>query len=183
MSAALREEIPDSVWLPIALEVCRALNVPVQKMMHGGNTKRFVIARMRFWKRLRDLPAGYSHAAIGNITGHHRSTVLNGVGHSTDSLVMRAPPKRDYSKPPANPWPQLIGKRFGRLVVIARAPAPTCEERKVRWWLCRCTCGSERTVPTAGLVRGKTRSCGKDACKRSKATQASPSTRPLQVAA
>lgn len=50
----------------------------------------------------------------------------------------------------------LTGQRFGRLVVLARAPT----RGRHRCWLCRCDCGRE-TVPQAGSLRGGlTRSCG-----------------------
>lgn len=55
----------------------------------------------------------------------------------------------------------LIGKRFGRLVVIAQA------EKKVypcgaqmRQWKCRCDCGNETIVNTGALTSGNTKSCG-----------------------
>lgn len=51
----------------------------------------------------------------------------------------------------------LIGRRFGRLVVIAPAePAPGYMTR----WVCRCDCGVEKTVRQASLKLGKTQSCG-----------------------
>lgn len=49
----------------------------------------------------------------------------------------------------------LHGRRFGRLVVIARA-ANTCRTR----WMCRCDCGNETIVFSHSLTRGLTKSCG-----------------------
>lgn len=50
----------------------------------------------------------------------------------------------------------LVGRRFGRLIVVSRA-------ENDRWgaarWLCRCDCGLERTVSGNNLQRGMTRSC------------------------
>lgn len=50
----------------------------------------------------------------------------------------------------------LLGKRFGRLIVISEAPSVngrTC-------WHCKCDCGKEITTKKDNLLQGKTRSCG-----------------------
>lgn len=51
----------------------------------------------------------------------------------------------------------LLGQRFGRLTVIARAPN-TADGRAV--WECRCDCGSTKVVTAKMLRDGKTSSCG-----------------------
>lgn len=50
----------------------------------------------------------------------------------------------------------LAGKRFGRLVAIARNGRLNCYVT----WLCKCDCGNEVTVRSGGLVSGNTKSCG-----------------------
>lgn len=50
----------------------------------------------------------------------------------------------------------LLGQRFGRLLIIA--PAPT--KNRHTYWKCQCDCGSEVTVRTDALTRGPTVSCG-----------------------
>lgn len=58
------------------------------------------------------------------------------------------------TKPPLH---DLVGKRFGKLVVICEA------ERKPntpRMWLCRCDCGNTTTVRGSHLTDGSTKSCG-----------------------
>ena len=50
----------------------------------------------------------------------------------------------------------LIGKRFGRLVVIAKGKS---KNKKVRW-LCKCDCGNYKEVGANELKRGTTKSCG-----------------------
>lgn len=47
------------------------------------------------------------------------------------------------------------GKRYGRLVVVSRAP----NRNKRAWWLCVCDCGSERCISGKHLRGGQT-SCG-----------------------
>lgn len=51
----------------------------------------------------------------------------------------------------------LIGKRFGRLLVVARL-----DQRRTRHavWMCRCDCGAETTATSTALSRGDKRSCG-----------------------
>lgn len=58
----------------------------------------------------------------------------------------------------------LIGQRFGKLVVIAHA------ENKGRrtQWLCKCDCGNEKICLTESLQNGKCKSCG---CLRIKQAQ------------
>lgn len=50
----------------------------------------------------------------------------------------------------------LIGKRFGKLVVIGKAPT---KYDKLHW-LCLCDCGKETVASTSGLKSGHTQSCG-----------------------
>ncbi len=50
----------------------------------------------------------------------------------------------------------LTGQRFGRLVVISRAPSDTPGAR----FVCRCDCGTEKIVSSAHLRSGSQRSCG-----------------------
>jgi hypothetical protein len=52
-------------------------------------------------------------------------------------------------------WHELVGKRFGRLLVIK----PVGIWGQVIW-LCRCDCGNTKEVPTYRLKNGHTRSCG-----------------------
>lgn len=51
----------------------------------------------------------------------------------------------------------IVGKRFGRLVVVGRGGISS--DRKATW-LCRCDCGGERVVIGRLLRSGATRSCG-----------------------
>jgi hypothetical protein len=51
----------------------------------------------------------------------------------------------------------LIGQRFGRLIVRKRSPGPPAG--KV-YWVCDCDCGGMTVVPTHMLKSGATKSCG-----------------------
>jgi hypothetical protein len=51
----------------------------------------------------------------------------------------------------------LTGKRFGRLLVLKRAPGKPNKPR----WLCLCDCGNTTTVAGLNLRLGHTRSCGR----------------------
>ena len=55
----------------------------------------------------------------------------------------------------------LIGQRFGKLVVVARAEANTNAKQRAHW-LCRCECGAEPVKLGKYLLNGNTRSCGCD---------------------
>ena len=67
-------------------------------------------------------------------------------------------------------WPDsrsadLVGQRYGRLVVLARVP----ERRR---WRCRCACGVERIVYDSNLKSRRTASCG--CCSRETPDARSP---------
>lgn len=55
------------------------------------------------------------------------------------------------------PPSELVGFRFGRLVVLERAENT---RQKTRRWRCQCDCGSICIARTANLRNGHTRSCG-----------------------
>lgn len=50
-----------------------------------------------------------------------------------------------------------VGNRHGRWMVLGRAGS---DKNGVAKWLCRCDCGTERTVLGAELRRGRSKSCG-----------------------
>ena len=56
----------------------------------------------------------------------------------------------------------LIGSRFGRLTVIARADSyiPPGKKQTHRRWLCTCECGRTTIVRGSMLKNGHTKSCG-----------------------
>jgi len=51
----------------------------------------------------------------------------------------------------------LVGKRFGRLVVIRRVDN---DKHYNTMWLCKCDCGEEKIIAADSLSRGLTKSCG-----------------------
>ncbi len=53
---------------------------------------------------------------------------------------------------------EFIGKRFGKLTVVARANEG--ESAKNKRWHCVCDCGNEVDVFAGNLLQGRTRSCG-----------------------
>ena len=51
----------------------------------------------------------------------------------------------------------LIGKKFGRLTVVARAP----DQKNSVMWYCQCDCGSQiKAICGSALKNGKVKSCG-----------------------
>ena len=51
----------------------------------------------------------------------------------------------------------LVGKRFGKLVVLSLAPKT---KNRSTVWLCKCDCGNEIITKGVYLKKGETRSCG-----------------------
>lgn len=60
----------------------------------------------------------------------------------------------------------LIGKKFGRLVVVGKADDYKNEKYSKSCWICKCICGKETIVRGNSLISGKTKSCG---CLKSEA--------------
>lgn len=83
-----------------------------------------------------------------------------------------SPKKRKRNKGAKNP-PKLpineVGKRYGRWLVLERAPqAGRAKRSTAAWFLCRCECGHERSVGGWMLRAGKSLSCG---CLRADVTR------------
>jgi hypothetical protein len=57
---------------------------------------------------------------------------------------------------------ELVGKPFGRLIAIERAPKPliSIDKGSDAWWKCSCSCGNITVVKACKLKRGHTLSCG-----------------------
>jgi hypothetical protein len=51
----------------------------------------------------------------------------------------------------------IIGKRFGKLVVISFHHS---NKYKMTYWLCKCDCGNEKVISRGGLTSGDNVSCG-----------------------
>ncbi|EIF30926.1 hypothetical protein BCh11DRAFT_06438 [Burkholderia sp. Ch1-1] len=54
---------------------------------------------------------------------------------------------------------EISGQRFGRLLVIDKAPSNLGKSPVTRW-NCVCDCGETRIVTTFNLLRGRAKSCG-----------------------
>jgi hypothetical protein len=52
----------------------------------------------------------------------------------------------------------LVGTRFGRLIVVSLSVEQG--RRGQSRWICRCDCGTEKTIGRESLVKGNSRSCG-----------------------
>jgi hypothetical protein len=74
------------------------------------------------------------------------------------------------------PIADLTGRRFGRLVVLGRAPSKRRADGTA-WqarWLCRCDCGGENTVLGNELRSGAVQSCGCLTADRARELAAAP---------
>jgi len=56
-------------------------------------------------------------------------------------------------------YKDLIGQRFGRLVVVKKSNKKS-EQDRYALWDCKCDCGGKKTVKAIYLTRGKVKSCG-----------------------
>lgn len=54
----------------------------------------------------------------------------------------------------------MIGRKFGRLTVIARAGSKKGNGFSRKLWECVCDCGTHKILPTKLLTSGNVRSCG-----------------------
>jgi hypothetical protein len=64
-------------------------------------------------------------------------------------------------------YENLIGMRFGRLIVIEKVNKPENVKGTAHYWRCKCDCSGETITCTASLNRGHTTSCG---CKQREET-------------
>lgn len=71
--------------------------------------------------------------------------------------------KHDTTLPPQAH--DLTGQTFGRWTIVGFAGI----RAEKTYWLCRCTCGTERAVSAAHLRRGKSTNCG---CRRKETMRA-----------
>lgn len=60
----------------------------------------------------------------------------------------------------------IVGKRFGKLVVIGRDHS--FKHPKYTKWICKCDCGNEKSINRNSLVQGRTKSCGCESHKGKK---------------
>ncbi len=68
---------------------------------------------------------------------------------------MPKPTSADYVPSKSKALIDLTGERFGKWLVVGRAPS----DRGTRWH-CRCDCGGEKDVHATSLRRGLSASCG-----------------------
>lgn len=55
----------------------------------------------------------------------------------------------------------LQGKIFGEWLVISDSPVRQIKKKQYEYmWMCRCSCGSEKSILAYNLKEGKTKSCG-----------------------
>jgi len=68
--------------------------------------------------------------------------------------------ERSRGRRPAN-FIDLTGRRFGRLLVLSRAPDRRFRGGgRARQWLCKCDCGAEHVTFARTLMSGESTSCG-----------------------
>lgn len=53
-----------------------------------------------------------------------------------------------------------VGHTFGRWLVLRYSHSEKIKRITYDYWLCRCSCGTERPVAAPSLIAGKSRSCG-----------------------
>lgn len=90
----------------------------------------------------------------GNRKSVKASSLKNGSTQSCGCL------NKDINSKPKD-LPYMIGKRFGKLVVVERAGAHVSKGgQKTPVWLCQCDCGNEKLATSKNLTSGRTKSCG-----------------------
>jgi hypothetical protein len=53
----------------------------------------------------------------------------------------------------------MVGLRFGKLVVLEKADKPKGSKSKSQFWLCQCDCGNKKIISGGSLRNGSTKSC------------------------
>lgn len=91
----------------------------------------------------------------GNIIEVSGESLKRNIPHNCGCVKQKEQEEKEKIK--ENKKNYLIGKRFGKLVVIERT------DKKINRsivWKCKCDCGNYKEVPTHLLQNGHTRSCG-----------------------
>lgn len=68
----------------------------------------------------------------------------------------------------------LVGQRFGRLLVRCNVPVPRDARSRSARWKCDCVCGRETVVEARSLLYGRTQSCGCLHRERASASNSKP---------
>ena len=127
-----------SLTLPTRAVLSVAAPEALGKVRHSDRGRKRLAAQSRKSPGFRPRYAKSPHSVSRGGLEHKGSCSMVNTGR-TDHLI------------------DLTGKRFGRLVVVARAP----KEKGVKpRWACQCDCGAVSTVDGACLRTGNTLSCG-----------------------
>lgn len=87
----------------------------------------------------------------GNIKSVRGTSLRSGATHSCGCLQKKAVTKTGKAR-----VKDLIGQRFGKLVVLQRAGS----QNNKATWLCECDCGNKTIVNSTNLIQKRTQSCG-----------------------
>ena len=83
---------------------------------------------------------------------------------------------------PAANFKDLTGQRFGKRVVISRAPTPVYRGKLgSSMWHVRCDCGKESIVQTSAVKKNISCGCDTESAKRSGETRRSPIPRKIRT--
>lgn len=82
-----------------------------------------------------------------------------GAGNTAEGLTHSSDASREGlgMKPTRSRAADLVGQRFGSLIVLERAGSSAAGNAT---WLCRCDCGGTTTSAGSDLRRGRTKTCG-----------------------
>lgn len=107
------------------------------------NTPSTVGKRFGHWTVIKELPAGklICRCDCGTVKNLYKKAVISGETKSCGCM------SKEYM--------DITGKRFGEWTVLKYLGNEN--------WLCRCSCGTERTVLKNALTTGRSKSCG---CKQ-----------------
>ena len=92
----------------------------------------------------------------GNIKDIRASSLKDGTTKSCGCYQKEKITQTNFEKGGGN----LVGQRFGRLVVISFEGYKTYKSGRRRLWKCKCDCGKEKIIEGASLRNGDTTSCG-----------------------
>lgn len=115
-------------------------------------------------KSSKELPRGVSYKKRNTFKPYVAQHKINGKVRSKsfetleEALAQRKEREKEYGKPKSRALDKddLLGKRFGKLVVVGEAENKDSQSR----WECQCDCGNKIIVPANRLKQGGARSCG-----------------------
>ena len=105
------------------------------------------------WKKV-DLRIGQIKGVEDHPKADKLFILLVDLGKGEHDIQLVAGLKGHYEKK------DLIGKKFGKLIVLSKVDKPVNAKSYGSYWLCLCNCGNKKVIKGKYLLNGHSKTCG-----------------------